>query len=975
MQHSYRCNIGKCQSHDRGNVTLSQLNRIRTRFLTLILVGLLIAPLAGIASALLYGLIDADELQAGRTLVILGGFIALVVALAAYYFSSYFSRLDNHSAPATGVLPDPQQRRLARFGRDYWGCLLVYALAIPPLFYLAIDKPVLGQPEQFIQFLLLQLSVVILVGLPTYQLALDQIGKLAGYLSLHKIQVSLKSRIMLLGGFVPLLCYTVLMNYHWQQTGNLTPGHMAIWLTLVCVTGLITLFAVRSVAQALEPIQELITRSGASLHAELARLQPQSTDEIGFITQILGKLFRQLGEQESQMRAVVESAAGAIIVLDASGKVVSFNPAAETLFGYTAARMQQQSIQPLLPLLFDTNHHLLFNDHEREIEGIHRNGNVIQVAVRLSALQQGERPLYTCMVADISQRKIMEKRLREAESRFRDLVETAHDMVWTLDTDGRLTYANRACQEIYGYAPSDMMGHRLYEFRSPDHPPTDQDAIEQLIHGKDTVQFETVHLDSDNKPHFLSFSARSHKDPAGFVTRLSGTTRDVTEQKAFQHQLSYNAEHDPLTGMFNRNYFQEELERTVARVSRSGFTCALLYIDLDQFKYINDTLGHATGDRLLVDISALLARHVRDGDLIARFGGDEFTLLLYNIDKADVLRAADNFRTLCDDYTFTENDKSWNVSASIGISMIDSNCQSAEEVLSHADLACNMAKQQGRNRINLYDPADLDKADMAADMGWATQIRAMLEHDRFQLVYQPIVATEDNRVVDYEVLVRMVCDDGQIILPGGFMPAAERFGLIHSVDRWIVRHAIDQLSELHLQGQQTNFSINLSGKAFEDADLLSLIRQQLESTGLDPSYVTFEITETAAIANLAAAEDFISALKDIGCQFALDDFGSGFSSFTYLKHLPVDKLKIDGAFVKGMAHSSVDQAMVESMNQVAHALGKVTVAECVENQATLELLKQMGVDRAQGNYVGRPDTVPAIIKRHTGTNDNLTLPH
>jgi EAL domain-containing protein (putative c-di-GMP-specific phosphodiesterase class I) len=284
-----------------------------------------------------------------------------------------------------------------------------------------------------------------------------------------------------------------------------------------------------------------------------------------------------------------------------------------------------------------------------------------------------------------------------------------------------------------------------------------------------------------------------------------------------------------------------------------------------------------------------------------------------------------------------------------------------------------MAKQHGRNRATLYDPADLDKADMAADMNWAAQVREMLEHDRFQLVYQPIVSTADGSIKDYEVLVRMVCDDGKIILPGGFMPAAERFGLIHSVDRWIVKRAIAQLGKLHQAGNQARFSINLSGHAFEDDALLSLIRQWLDESALDPVWVTFEITETAAIENLAAAEEFITALKDIGCQFALDDFGSGFSSFAYLKHLPVDKLKIDGSFVKGMAHSSVDQAMVESMNQVAHALGKVTVAECVENEETLLLLKDMGIDLVQGNFLGRPGAVPVNTAHHDQAIAAITL--
>jgi len=956
---------------------LTELNRIRARFISLILLGLLIAPAAGISSALLFDLITTNELQNSRAVFVMVTFVGLMACWAVTYFSSYFSKLPKNLRPGRGCgeLSYAHQRRLTRFGRDYWSLFLVYALATPPLLFVAIQKPLLAELGQFLQLLLLQLSVVALVGLPTYQLALDQIDKLAGHFSLQQVRGSLKSKLLLMGGFVPLLCYTVLMNYQWQQTGNLTPGHMAVWLTLVCITGLVTLFSVRSVTQALLPIQELITRSGASRHAELGRLRPQSTDEIGFITQIIGKLFRQLGEQESHMRAVIDTAAEGIIVVDKKGRVRTYNPAAEKLFGYSSAEIRQRSLQPLLPDLFDAEHNIRLVAGERELDGRHRNGNRVQMSVRVSPMRSNGERLYTCMVADITRRKAMEQQLRDAESRYRDLVETAYDMVWTMDTSGRLTYVNRACTTIYGYTPGEMLQHHLHEFRSPDHPPADREAIEALLAGEDTVQFETVHLDNENKPHFLSFSARSHKDTAGRVLRISGTTRDVTEQKAFQHQLSYNAEHDPLTGMFNRNYFQEELERTVARAARNGTSCALFFVDLDQFKYINDTLGHAAGDRLLVDIAALLSMHVRDGDLLARFGGDEFTLLLYNIGKRDVLRAAENFRSLCDDYRFNVNDKSWNVSASIGIAMIDRQTTSAEEVLSHADLACNMAKQRGRNRVNLYNPADLGKADMQADMSWATQVRDMLEHDRFQLVYQPIVSTDSGEVLDHEVLVRMVCDDGKVILPGGFMPAAERFGLIHSVDRWIVRRAIRELAALHSRGQRVSFSINLSGKAFEDETLLPLIQTLLNDSGLDPTWVTFEITETAAIANLAAAETFISALKDIGCQFALDDFGSGFSSFAYLKHLPVDKLKIDGAFVKGLAHSSVDQAMVESMNQVAHALGKQTVAECVENGETLKILREMGVDRAQGNYIGHPHAVPVVVTQGRPAASVAALSH
>ena len=946
----------------RDSIMLSELKSIRARFTALILTGLLLVPLAGLASALLFGLIATSELRSPRTLGLLAVFMATTMLWAFSYFYHYFSPLSDWSrkAPAT-CLTARQQRRLAGFSRDYWSFYLLYALTMPALLFIAAQRPIASAPGHFLQLLLLQLSVALLVGLPTYQLALDLLGKLAGHLSLQKIQVSLKSKIMLLGGIVPLLSYSVLINYHWQQSGAIRIGDLAIWLTLVMITGMVTLFSIRSVSRALAPVQDIFLRSGASMHAELARLSPQSTDEIGFITQTLGKLFRRLGEQETHMRTVVETAAEGIIVVNSKGLVETFNPAAEKLFGYLASEICQRPFKWLLPELIDDENRLRSIDEECEVQGYHRNGSAMQMSARISAMHINGKCMYTCLVADITRRKATEAQLRDAENRYRDLVETAHDLVWTMDAGGALTYINRACLSIYGYKPEDMLQRPFHEFRSPDHPPADQEAIDELRQGRDRIKFETVHLDSEGRPHFLSFSAKSHKNADGKVIQISGTARDITEQKAFQHQLSYHAEHDSLTGLFNRNYFQQELERTVARVARNDSDCALFYFDLDQFKYINDTLGHAAGDRLLVDVAALLSSHVRDGDLLARFGGDEFTLLLYNIDKRDVLIAAENFRALCDDFKFAEAGKPYSITSSIGVAMIDCQVKSAEEALSHADLACNIAKQQGRNRANLFNPADSDKAGMAADMGWAARVREMLEHDRFQLVYQPIVSTRNGRVKDYEVLVRMICDDGQIILPGGFMPAAERFGLIHSVDRWIVRRAIRQLSQLHEKGLDTSFSINLSGKAFEDATLLPLIQEMLSTTGLDPTWVTFEITETAAIENLVAAEAFITALKDIGCQFALDDFGSGFSSFAYLKHLPVDKLKIDGGFVKGMAHSSVDQAMVESMNQVAHALGKVTIAECVENEKTLQILKQMGVDCAQGNHIGRPREVLASL--------------
>ena len=952
-------------------VKAGELQILRRRILVPALLGFILVPVFGLAAAWSFGLAGPDRLRG----VLAAGLLPLVAALLTALAGVRLNRL---LMPLLGWLrahPDGQpapahlQRRLNRFGREYWGLLLCYVLLAPVMFF---SSPSTALPEPVLpglaNFMLLQLSVAILTGLPAWLRVSEELGTLGAALGVQRMPMTLRDRLVLLAGLVPLLGYSLFAQYHWLHGGAVPAALGGVWAAMAVFTALVSWLTVQGLQRSLRPVEAALSGTGASTLRDLARLQPQSADEIGYLTHTLGKLFRRLTDQESHMRAVVENAAEGIIVLDEKGTIDTFNPAAEQLFGFLATEIQGRPVSWLLPDLVGPDNLPPVSHLEEETTGVHRNGKPIHVSVRVSVMNISERRMYTCLVADITKRKSAEQQLRHAEARYRDLVETAHDLVWCISREGQWTYLNSACQSIYGYLPSEMVGRHIREFRADSHAEKDQQAFEKLLAGEELVQYETVHMDRDGNPRNLSFNARAHYDEHGHITHFSGTARDITEQKAFERQLAYQAEHDALTGLFNRHYFQQELERTVARVARNSNTCALFYIDLDQFKYINDTLGHSAGDQLLTEISRMLAAHVREGDLLARFGGDEFTLLAYNIGQEDVPKVAENFRRLLEDYKFHYDGKAFNVTASVGAAMIDPAIGSANEVMAHADLACNMAKSRGRNRIHLYNPADKDKAGMAEDMGWAARVREMLEHDRFALVYQPIVSVQTGEVHDYEVLVRMVCDDGEIILPGGFMPAAERFGLIHSVDRWIVQRALRQLAGLRQQGAEVRFSINLSGRAFEDKGLLPLIQEQLRESGLDPAWVTFEITETAAIANLTAAENFIRSLKNIGCQFALDDFGSGFSSFAYLKHLPVDKLKIDGTFVQGMAQATVDQAMVQSMNQVAHALGKQTIAEYVESDATLELLKGYGVDYAQGNFIGRPrEALINIARPNYGT--------
>ena len=933
-------------------------DRIGQRFPFWLFLGYLITTLAGYGLAGLFGILDATQLEQllAQGILPAAGLVFVFWTLFSFqrFITPFTQWLQQH--PQGGHAPDYLHRRLQGFSFKFWRFQGLYVLASPIVTWYALNQlGVAIDTVNLVQFTLLQLAAAILIGMPCYLYGVNQLGNIAELIILELVHVRLKTRMLMLTGIIPVTAYLLLADYFWLSNSHASNTALAIPLALIAISIAISWQAVKSIQQALVPFRDLLDRSGASSHANLSTLRPASIDEIGHLTQTLGKVFRRLGDKETHMRAIVDTAAEGIIVISNKGIIDTFNPAAERLFGYLVQEIQGRHISQLIPGQFKSQQPIKPHHEEQEVEAVHRNGTAISVALRISEMIISNRRMFTCMVGDITQRKTAETELVAAELRYRDLVETAHDLVWSIDQHGCWSYLNKSCQQIYGLSTEDMLGKPVTDFSASGHAEQDAQAFSGLSDSEDLYQYETVHMDTKGRQHHLSFNARCHLDSDGKVVSISGTARDITEQKIFHKKLTYQAEHDTLTQLFNRHYFQQELERTVARVSRNpDATCALFYIDLDQFKYINDTLGHAAGDRLLIEATQMLQKHVREGDLLARFGGDEFTLLLYNISAADTQQAADHFRSLFENYTFIENGKSFNLTCSIGIALIDASVIDAEEALSHADLACNMAKAQGRNRCKCYDPSDTNKAGMAEDMGWASRVREMLDQDRFHLVYQPIMSLADDQVQNYEVLVRMRCDDGEIILPGGFMPAAERFGLIHSVDRWIVRNALEHLGRLHQRNEPVCFSINLSGKAFEDEGLLPFIQLLLDEGGVQPDKVCFEITETSAISNLAAAEKFISALKTLGCQFALDDFGSGFSSFTYLKHLPVDKLKIDGSFVQGLANSSVDQAMVRSMNQVAHALGKVTIAEYVEDAATLRLLRTIGVDYAQGNYVGKP---------------------
>lgn len=449
----------------------------------------------------------------------------------------------------------------------------------------------------------------------------------------------------------------------------------------------------------------------------------------------------------------------------------------------------------------------------------------------------------------------------------------------------------------------------------------------------------------------LAVPGGGHAELVAINTALANTI-DALHQR--DRKLRAAANFDPLTGLVSRAGLNEEIERDIQRVREGHDSSALLFVDLDQFKYVNDTVGHAAGDRLLVGVAGVLRTVAGADDIVCRYGGDEFIVLQRHAgrERAEQLASAiiDGMRAM----HFVEEGRAFSVLCSIGVAMIDGCAVKAEEILAQADLACHEAKGQGRNRFRMFVGDRGDREQVAADMGWSERIREALNSDGFVLRYQPIIDVRGGPTTFYEVLVRMR-GQGQIVVPpGAFLPAADRFGLMGDLDYWVIRHAFAKLAEVRKELPATVFALNLSGIAFSDARLVEFVSEQLAQHGLPGAAIVFEITEQVAIRHMQGANAIMRMLMDMGCRFALDDFGSGFSSFSYLKQLPVSYIKIDGAFIENLASDAADRAIVTSIAQIARAVGSATIAEHVRDAQTLAVLREIGIDLAQGYFLGGP---------------------
>jgi diguanylate cyclase (GGDEF)-like protein/PAS domain S-box-containing protein len=553
-----------------------------------------------------------------------------------------------------------------------------------------------------------------------------------------------------------------------------------------------------------------------------------------------------------------------------------------------------------------------------------------------------------------------QKALEELET-LSCAIEASSVVVIITDQHGNIEYVNPRFTEVTGYTKQEAIGRNIN--RSLVDP--DQNTVfdEILIELKTRGEWKGDLCAQKKSGHFYrnrcSMSVIRNSD--GEISHLVSIQEDVSKEYKMLQQISYQASHDALTGLISRREFERQVERLLSTICEDGCEHVLCYLDLDQFKIVNDTCGHAAGDELLRQIATLFLRYIRQNDILARLGGDEFGVLMEQCSVDDALIVTTSLKNAARDHQFIWEGRRFKVGVSIGLIAIDKTSPNLNELLRKADTACYLAKDLGRNRIHVYRPNDVELIERDREMQWVIRIHRALEDASFCLHAQPIVSLSGQPAKHYEILLRMKSQHGELIMPGAFIPAAERYQLMVQLDSWVIQQVLTLFAQHPgLLGHHSLVCINLSGQSLTDKTFLEFVVRQIRNSGFKADRISFEITETAVIANLNTAITFISTLKDLGCHFALDDFGSGFASFGYLKRLPIDYLKIDGMFVRGIVDDPVNYAMVKSIHEIAEMMGIETVAEYVEDEMTKQALAEIGINYVQGYHIGKPVTFNPI---------------
>jgi diguanylate cyclase (GGDEF)-like protein/PAS domain S-box-containing protein len=680
---------------------------------------------------------------------------------------------------------------------------------------------------------------------------------------------------------------------------------------------------------------------------------------------------RHLEEERNFMATVQDTTAALLVVMDRNGRILSFNRASQELSGFSAEEaigrtpwelfIPEEQRQEAQEVFFNLKAGMFPSQHKNHWRS--KDGTLHLTEWRNTAIvdDEGNVAYVIALGQDISEKHRTEAELKRLHDHLGLLLESTGEGIYGVDTEMRCTFVNRAAQDLLGYSREEILGkdmHRLihhsYEDGQP-YPLEDCPIFITLREGRPMTTASEVAWTRDGKALPIHYTANPIWED-GVISGAVVVFRDIAEERAMVKRMDYLASHDSLTGLNNRHAFEIALENAYRTARQGDEQHVMCYLDLDQFKVVNDTCGHVAGDELLRQLASLLRKQVRRGDVLARLGGDEFGVLLLGCGLERAVELMEGVRKLISEYRFVWEGKNFSIGVSIGIVPIDRRTENLSQILSRADAACYLAKDSGRNRIHVHQPDDRELARRHGEMQWVSRIHDAFEDNRFHLVGQPIVPVQKEvDGIGLEILLRLVNDEGHEVPPGAFLPAAERFNLAPSIDRWVIRTAFRWLSRHpQLLPRVWLFNINLSGQTVGDNTFMEMILAEAEAYDLPREKICLEITETAAVANLRQASTFITTLRKQGFRFALDDFGSGMSSFAYLKGLPVDFLKIDGNFVRDIVTDQVDHAMVEAINRVGQVMGIETIAEFVENDEIMKRLKDIGVDYAQGYALGPP---------------------
>ena len=771
---------------------------------------------------------------------------------------------------------------------------------------------------------------------------------------------------------------------------------ITIALIEISLSIFVTILIGLRLTQNLKALAEAARRIGAGKYTETTEMLPiMRKDEVGMTAKAFNKMAydisertRQIFESEASIRLLMDSTAEAIIGVNNDSICIFVNKACLNILGYESADQivgkdfhmlahhhypdgREYPPEECSIRLGARNNVSFYSDDDMFIKS---DGSFFPVEVRTHLiLREGHRDGMVLTFTDITERKRDHANIEQLNNKLSLLLESTGEGIFGVDTELRCTFVNQAAARLLGYATSDLLNQDMYKAA---HYASENGAP---IRREDTLIYRCIHenrsLLSDDEILWTragaSFPAQysaspitEHDTPTGAVVVF----RNIADARAMARHLDYLATHDSLTDLFNRREFEIRLQHLLEETEVEDAKHILCYMDLDQFKVVNDTCGHVAGDELLRQISSIISGKIRKHDTLARLGGDEFGLLLSYCNVSSAQKIIEEIRHEVNDFRFVWEDKIFSIGISVGMTIINSLTSDVSAALSEADAACYIAKDSGRNRVHVFEKDNADSAHHIGEMRWVSVITSALDNDTFVLHYQPIV--EIDSVNDYaagfcshfEILLRMKDAQGVHYPPGAFIPAAERYNLMGKVDDWVVRNTFNWLiAHPDVLEQIELCSINLSATSLTDKVFLKQLREKLDQWKIPGEKICFEVTETAAVSNLTQAVHFIKTLKHYGCKFALDDFGSGMSSFAYLKNLPVDFLKIDGYFVRDIMSDRIDAAMVEAINKVGQVMGIKTIAEFVENDDILRKLQDIGIDYAQGYGVAKPMPIEGLF--------------